>query len=420
MSIRILHIIPAFYPAISWGGPIFSMYGLCNALSALPDVTLEVLATDSAGPGRSEQIPVAAFPMRYPSGYDVYLCRRTWGTDVSVDMLRRLRKMVKSADIVHLSAVYSTPTIPTLLMCRLLGKPLVWSPHGALQRWKRSSRSSAKALWERMCTLAAPPRLVLHTTSEAEAHASRHRFPRFGAAVIPHGIEIPPEPSRVNGNGTIRLLYLGRLHPIKGIDNLLAACALLDDQAIDWSLTIAGSGDAAYTTRLRAYMSELGLRLGDQGVSRHVVMRGEVSPSAKTALFESADIVVVPSHTENFGMVVAEALAHGVPVIASTGTPWRSLEEKGCGLCVSNDPDTLAAAIERMNRMPLREMGHKGRDWMQRECSWPDRARDMLELYRTLVAPQVGQDASMVSVGSCRNRGGLEVTRPVTDSEMPR
>jgi hypothetical protein len=130
MSLRILHVIPAFYPAISWGGPISSMYGLCNALSALPGVNLQVLATNSAAPGRAQQIAVTAFPMRYPPGYDVYLCRRTWGSDVSVDMLRRLRSMVQSADIVHLSAVYSTPTIPTLLACRLAGKPHVWSRKG--------------------------------------------------------------------------------------------------------------------------------------------------------------------------------------------------------------------------------------------------------------------------------------------------
>jgi glycosyltransferase involved in cell wall biosynthesis len=204
--------------------------------------------------------------------------------------------------------------------------------------------------------------------------------------------------ARAEGNGTIRLLYLGRLHPIKGIENLLGACTLLDDHSIDWSLTIAGSGDASYTTRLLARLSELGLRVGEQPASRHVVMRGEVSPSETQALFQSADIVVVPSYTENFGMVVAEALAHGVPVIASTGTPWRRLNEKGCGMCVSNDAQSLATAIEQMSRMPLNEMGLKGREWMQRECSWADRARTMMELYKTLVARQTGHDASTILV----------------------
>jgi glycosyltransferase involved in cell wall biosynthesis len=292
--------------------------------------------------------------------------------------------MVKSADIVHLSAVYSTPTIPTLLACRLLGKPLVWSPHGALQRWQQSSRASVKALWEALCALVAPSRLVLHTTSEAEARESGHRFPRCSIAVIPHGIEVPAELARVERSRTIRLLYLGRLDPKKGIENLLAACALLDERSIDWSLTIAGSGDGRYAQHLLARMSELGLRVSERPRSRHVAIRGEVPPFAKKALFGSADIVVVPSYTENFGMVVVEALAHGVPVIASNGTPWGSLEENGCGLCVSNAPPALARAIEQMAGMSLNEMGLKGRDWMRREYSWSDRARDMMELYGRL------------------------------------
>jgi glycosyltransferase involved in cell wall biosynthesis len=382
---RILHVIPAFYPAISWGGPISSMYGLCNALSALPDVKLQVLATDSAAPQRAQGIAVAAFPMRYPPGYDVYLCRRILGTDMSAELLRCLWSMVKTADIVHLSAVYSAPTIPTLLACRLFRKPLVWSPHGALQRWEQSTRSSVKAFWERICWVVVPPRLVLHATSEAEAQGSRLRFPRIDIRVIPHGVEIPKQVARVNGSGAIRLLYLGRLHPIKGIENLLNACTLLDDHAVDWSLTIAGSGNGVYIQTLLARINELGLRVSEKPSPRHVAMLGEVSPSAKKALFESTDIIVVPSHTENFGMVVAEALAHGVPVIASTGTPWRSLDEQGCGLCVSNDAETLAKAIEEMSRMPLSVMGLKGRDWMQRECSWSDRARDMMALYGSLV-----------------------------------
>src|SRR5207249_1017724 len=94
--------------------------------------------------------------------------------------------------------------------------------------------------------------------------------------------------------------------------------------------------------------------------------------------------LVVPSHTENFGNVVAEGLAHAVPVIVSTGTPWRRLEEVGCGLWVNNDPESLAKAIEQMGRMPLREMGNRGHDWMQREFSWDKRTREMLTCYEAL------------------------------------
>jgi glycosyltransferase involved in cell wall biosynthesis len=77
-------------------------------------------------------------------------------------------------------------------------------------------------------------------------------------------------------------------------------------------------------------------------------------------------------------------LAHGVPVIASKGTPWRRVEGMGCGLWVENDPESLAKAIERMSKMPLREMGQRAREWMEKEFSWSDRAQDMMKLYESL------------------------------------
>ena len=94
--------------------------------------------------------------------------------------------------------------------------------------------------------------------------------------------------------------------------------------------------------------------------------------------------MIAPSYTENFGLVVAEALGHAVPVIVSRGTPWRRVEEIGCGLWVENDPESLAAAIQRISGMPLREMGLKGREWMQREFDWDSVASRMINVYRSL------------------------------------
>ena len=105
----------------------------------------------------------------------------------------------------------------------------------------------------------------------------------------------------------------------------------------------------------------------------------------KRDIFQRTEVLVLPSHSENFGNVVAEALAYGVPVIASRGTPWSRLEEKGCGLWVSNDPKTLAAAIEDISKMPLEEMGQRGREWMQQEFSWPSIAAAMIETYREML-----------------------------------
>jgi len=113
-------------------------------------------------------------------------------------------------------------------------------------------------------------------------------------------------------------------------------------------------------------------------------MVGHVAGEGKRRLFENTDIAVLPSYTENFGVVVGEALAHGVPVIAGRGTPWSRVEEIGCGLWVDNDAESLSRAIVRMADMPRRTMGRRGQGWMAREFSWDRRAQEMMAVYEEL------------------------------------
>jgi glycosyltransferase involved in cell wall biosynthesis len=196
---------------------------------------------------------------------------------------------------------------------------------------------------------------------------------------MPHGVEMPADLVHSASNGELRLLFLGRLDPIKGIEALLEACKIVsENQGFRWRLTIAGTGADLYIAGLRRQIAVLGL-------DTRVHMVGEVVGDAKKRLFDNSDVIVVPSHTESFGLVVAEALAHGVPVIASKYTPWSALEEKGCGLWVENDPQTLADAICRASALPLREMGERGREWMRRDFSWQSATQKMLDLYASLL-----------------------------------
>jgi glycosyltransferase involved in cell wall biosynthesis len=314
----------------------------------------------------------------------VRYCPRIMPHSVSPTFLRELPNYVRWADVVNLSAVYSFPTIATLVACRMLSRPVVWSPHGALQRWGKSTRPRLKKVWEQVCRIAAPHNALLHLTSEEEAQESMHRLRGIEAIVIPNGVEIPEEMERAERSDTLRMVFLGRLHPKKGIENLLAACRLLNRRGLKYSLTIAGAGEHSYEASLKRVIKRLGL-------SNQATMIGQVMGEAKRALFQNADVVVVPSYTENFCMVVAEALAHKVPVIASEGTPWARVEEVGCGLWVDNQPEILADAIEQINRMPLTEMGKKGRRWMIDEFAWDKITVQMLACYNNLVAARDSQ-----------------------------
>jgi glycosyltransferase involved in cell wall biosynthesis len=296
---------------------------------------------------------------------------------VSLQLLGRLLEYIRWADVVHLTAVYSFPTLPTLLACKLLGKPLIWSPRGALQRWSGSTKVGRKKLWHSMCVGVAPRDLTLHVTSEEEAKESQRAFPLAQTIVIPNGVEAGATNKPLRESGALRLLFLGRLDAKKGIENLLDACALLRERRrINFSLAIAGAGAPVYEQTLQSRIAALGL-------TGSVEMLGTVHGADKSNLLERADLVIVPSHTENFALVVAEALAHGTPVIASTGTPWQKLADHDCGLWVANDATSLAEAIEKMAQLPLREMGQRGRAWMAREFSWQERTGEMIELYRS-------------------------------------
>ena len=112
---------------------------------------------------------------------------------------------------------------------------------------------------------------------------------------------------------------------------------------------------------------------------------GRVDQKDLPVYYNAADVCVVPSHSENFCMVVAEALAYGLPVIASQGTPWQAIEERACGLWVANDPQSLVRAILIIRKMNLAHMGRCGRAWMRGEFGWDVVADNMLGLYRSLI-----------------------------------
>ena len=369
---RILHVSPSFFPTRAYGGTIRSGYGLCRGLAEL-GCCVRVLTTDSDGLGRSLDVPndddvqVDGLRIRY--------CHKLFRHSISLELLAVLREYIEWADVVHLTAVYSFPIFPTLTCCRIYRKPLVWSPRGSLQRWDGSTRILAKYVWERACRfIVIKDKLILHTTSEDEASQSRERFPGVRTVIVRNGVELPNHLRKADSNGTLRLTYLGRLHPIKGIERLLEACKLLEQDCQPWHLAIAGSGTSAYVDSLKSKVAEFRLQ-------ENVGFLGEVFGDAKADLFANSDVVLAPSHAENFGMVIAESLAHEVPVVAAKGTPWKGLEANECGLWVENDPATLAAAIRRISKMPLREMGRRGRCWMEREFSCQAVSRQMIAVF---------------------------------------
>ncbi len=389
---RILHITPAYYPATYWGGPIFSVYNMNNALARLQGIELKVLTTDTAGPRVSDRL--SRDEKNRPFPYEVIFSRRIAGACVSAGLLRQLQRLTCWADVVHLTATYSFPTIPTLLACWIRTKPVVWSLRGALlddqNRHLYAPQSpltrSVKAAWNWACRwFISPKRVALHVTTEQEREASVKVYPNARFVVIPNGVEVPEflpaRDTRLPGE-RLRLMYIGRLAPVKGIENLLRAVTKIN---VPVSLDVYGTGTGDqggkdYGERLIVLAKDLGL------LNQKVYFHGHVNGEAKTRAFLKADVCVVPSYSENFCMVVAEALAMGLPVIVSSRLPqWKGVERLNCGLWVDNSPEVLAQAIDKIREMNLPAMGENGWHWMRERFRWDAIAKEISATYHNLL-----------------------------------
>nr|WP_272903502.1 glycosyltransferase [Sulfitobacter sp. M220] len=384
LSIRILHVAPTFFPAIRWGGPIFSTKAICDGVSATPCFEIQVHTTDAAGPDPYDNLELEELIVERPEGYTISYHRRVKGHAISWGLLRALPMAIRQADVVHLTSAYSFPTLPTLALARIFRRPVVWSPRGAIQateEWQQAPRKRLKKIFEVVAKAIMSQSSVFHVTATSEAEATARRMPGHRMVVIPNSVQLPAEkvldrPFRPAGK--MRLMFLSRIHEKKGLDILIDALAQLPEHI---SLDIYGTGEAKYLAQLMEKFEIL-------GVSDRVTMHGHVNGIDKTRAFERADIFVLPSYSENFGIVIAEALAHGLPVITTNATPWGALDAEGCGICVPVSTISLQKAIadfEQKETENLAAMGLRGRKWVARDFTADATTAEMIKLYKSLV-----------------------------------
>jgi glycosyltransferase involved in cell wall biosynthesis len=263
---------------------------------------------------------------------------------------------------------------------RRLGLPLVIHPRGMLEPWalqhKGAKKRLAMALFQRRDLETAK---VLVATSAVEYRNIRNLGFTMPIAIIPNGIELVPEDSggaQPLHNAELRtVLFLSRVHQIKGLINLVHAWAQV--QPAGWRLQIAGPDEGGH-------LAEVMHEARKAGIEASVDYLGEVDGAQKAAVYRNADLFVLPTFSENFGVVVAEALSHGLPVITTRGAPWADLETHDCGWWIDIGVESLAAALRQavaLSDDERRTMGERGRAYVQR-YNWDDIARQMAEVYR--------------------------------------
>ena len=293
--------------------------------------------------------------------------------------------------IIHSHGIWMYPQLAARRAAEMTGTPLVVSPHGMLEGWALKNGSRLKritwACWEGTAFHRAA---MVHVMSSAEAESVRRVTANRNIVVIPPGVHAPApvtvEDTRslMNRLGTLGrsrvLLFLSRLHKKKGLDLLIGAWEKLAVDFRDWTLVVAGPETDGSGEKAQA-------EIRNAGLFESVVFTGEVNRRECNVLLDLAEVFVLPTRSENFGMVVAESLAAARPVLTTTETPWGEIESVGCGWIVKPTLEDVTEGLRRSMSLPtgqLRLMGESGRRWVTARFSWPSTAERMVEKYKTL------------------------------------
>ena len=339
---KVLHVIPSLWHGD--GGPAQALVTMESALAAR-GVRVETATTDDDGPGRHNGKPDNGEALIENGVTRRYFAKRTDFYKASPAFRRWIGRHVREYDVVHLHSLFSFTTTFGARAARRSGVPYVIRPLGTLEAWGLAHRRP----WLKQMSLRwvdAPllrDAAAVHFTSDDEAKQSAATGVAMRAVVIPLGVAMPVDvPVRGPADATLRVLYLSRLAPKKNLEALLEACALLSVENVAWQLTIAGDGDAAYAKSLRQRADAL-------GIGANVEWLGRVDGDAKRRAFEAADVFVLPSHSENFGIAAAEALAQGLPCLLGRGVAIaHDVQEAGAGIAVDPSPANVAAALKHM------------------------------------------------------------------------
>lgn len=339
---RVLHVISSVDPR--FGGPAIALRALASSLQA-HGIDVAVAALTSGSPGD-------AADQAWPGGVPLWLFpRQTHLYGMSVPLTHWLWRRVERYDLIHVHGLFTYPSTVAGGVARMMGKPYIVRPFGVLNRWGMTRRRPHA---KRLSWLLIERRLLagaaaIHYTSEAERWEAEVLGITTRSFVLAPGFSLPTPhdpvaPARFRARyPALRdrpvVLFLSRLDPKKGLEPLLQAMVELYREAPEVVLVVAGDGEPRYVRRMRALAAELGL-------VECCLWLGHVDGVDKQDLLAAADVCVLPSHSENFGLAALEAMAAGLPTVLGEGVALGVAAERA-GACVRApvDPDRIRIAL---------------------------------------------------------------------------
>lgn len=388
---KILHIVPSYIPAYRYGGPIKAVHGLCASLVKQgADVSV---FTTNIGQDRDLNVPlnkpidmdgvkVYYYPVTFPRFY----C-------YSGQLGRAVKERIPEFDIVHIHSVYLYPTAIACRWCRRYKKPYILNPFGALDPSMIKLRSSfKKLLYIRLVeSRAINSAKAIHVASRYEKGNYEMLGFKTPAIVIPRGVDLSEYEDRVKYQDLRRkypelsgkkiILFLGRIHPKKGLDLLAAAFKKIVNARDDTFLVIAGSGDERYVSKIKNLFRK-------NGLSGRVLFTGMLLNSDKLAAFSGSDLFVLPSYGENFGIAVLEAMACALPVVVTNRVGlFPDIKEFNAGFITDCNSTHIADAIlGLLNDDALRRnMGRNARRLAEEKFTLDHAANKMIEAYKHII-----------------------------------
>lgn len=368
------------------GGPARSVARLAEVLAG-HDITSHLFTLDYAHLGE-QVIPGGVCLHSHPA---TFVARHFRGLQAGA--ARQLAYLAATRlDVIHNHGLWMFPNLYARQSALANHLPLVISPRGMLDGWSlknsRAKKVLAWHLYEKKNLVSAS---LFHATSVTEAQSIRALGFKQPIALIPNGVdiprlaELPPKDLLVRSHPELAarhwLLFLSRIHPKKGLANLLIAWEKLSARFEDWQLLIAGPDLTGYRGELEALAESLRL-------TGRVSFTGMLEGEAKQCAFANAELFVLPTHSENFGMAVAEALSYGIPVVTTQRAPWQVLQDHECGWWIEDDREALTATLAEAMwtaSAARREMGLRGRALAEEQFSWEKAAADMADVYRWLL-----------------------------------
>lgn len=294
----------------------------------------------------------------------------------------------QTVDIIHLNGAWTPLSWFCFEIAKYYKVKIIVSPRGTLDPWclkynfiKRIKKKLAWFIYARRIYERAS---CIHVTSDAEMKNVRNLNLKVPICIVPNGINIE-EFSKVPDMritqeifSTVRkkriLLFMSRIHPGKGLINLAHTWKHIASEFPDWCLIIAGPDERKHLAEVKATL----------GKAERIYFFGQVIGEKRLALYHAAELFVLPTFAENFGVVIIEALATGIPVITTKGAPWQELEKHRCGWWIDIGADCLEATLQKalsLKSYNLSAMGKKGRDLIARKYNWSPIASDMMIVY---------------------------------------